>query len=128
MFQLLLRSASTKWMTAVFFVFFRETLSTCARVFFVVVVWSFFDETVVVVVEVVVVAVFTFFGTDSSVTRFVFTGPDCFRHYEMMLEGNIVMVPETYSLRRIMEGLPVFFFGEPTSRIRGRSRAKIMLS
>lgn len=39
------------------------------------------------------------------------TGPDCFRHYEMMLEGNIALVPDVYSIRRFTEGLPAFFFG-----------------
>eukprot|EP00752_Nemacystus_decipiens_P002399 g2263.t1 len=39
------------------------------------------------------------------------TGPDCFRHYEMMLEGNIALVPDVYSIRQFMEGLPAFFFG-----------------
>lgn len=41
----------------------------------------------------------------------VVAGPDCFRHYEMMLEGNIALVPDVYSIRRFMEGLPAFFFG-----------------
>lgn len=31
----------------------------------------------------------------------------------MLLGGTIVMVQETYSLTRIMENLPVFFFGKP---------------
>jgi len=39
------------------------------------------------------------------------TGPDCFRHYEMVLEGNIALVPDEPSLRGVMDGLPVFFFG-----------------
>lgn len=39
-------------------------------------------------------------------------GPDCFRHYEMMVEGNIVLVPDVESLRSFMGGLPVFFLGE----------------
>lgn len=41
----------------------------------------------------------------------VLAGPDCFRHYEMMAEGNIVLVPDTSSLRSFMDGLPVFFMG-----------------
>ncbi|CAM9906905.1 unnamed protein product [Scytosiphon promiscuus] len=44
------------------------------------------------------------------------TGPDCFRHYEMILGGNIPLVPDVYSLRRFMEGLPAFFFGGHESR------------
>lgn len=43
-------------------------------------------------------------------------GPDCFRNYEMMLLGNIVMVQETYSLRRIMQDLPAFFLGKQVAR------------
>lgn len=39
-------------------------------------------------------------------------GPDCFRHYEMMVEGNIVLVPDVESLRSFMGGLPVFYLGE----------------
>lgn len=38
-------------------------------------------------------------------------GPDCFRHYEMMLEGNVALVPDDSSLRSFMGGLPAFFFG-----------------
>lgn len=38
-------------------------------------------------------------------------GPDCFRHYEMMIEGNIVLVPEEESMRTFMTGLPAFFLG-----------------
>lgn len=29
----------------------------------------------------------------------------------MMLEGNIALVPDAYSIRRFMEGLPAFYFG-----------------
>lgn len=47
------------------------------------------------------------------------TGPDCFRHYEFMLEGNIALVPDVYSMRRFMEGLPAFFFGGAYHNTRG---------
>lgn len=40
------------------------------------------------------------------------TGEDCFRHYEMIIEGNIVLVPDADSLHSFMGGLPVFFMGE----------------
>eukprot|EP00752_Nemacystus_decipiens_P008223 g7353.t1 len=39
------------------------------------------------------------------------TGADCFRHYEMMLEGNIALVPYEFSLTPLMDGLPAFSFG-----------------
>lgn len=47
------------------------------------------------------------------------SGPDCFRNYEMLLGGTIVMVQDTYSLNRIMENLPVFFFGKPFGASQG---------
>lgn len=43
--------------------------------------------------------------------KMISTGPDCFRHYEMMLEGNIALVQDAFSMKVFMEGLPAFFFG-----------------
>lgn len=31
----------------------------------------------------------------------------------MMAQGNMVLVPESETMRSFMGGLPVFFFGEP---------------
>lgn len=49
-------------------------------------------------------------GRLCNVAPFSIKGYDCFRHYEMLLGGNIALVPDDSSLRSFMNGLPAFFF------------------